>query len=554
MKKILLSIGLGMLSFLATSQVAFNVDSPLSISGSYNFTYSNGGSWGSPDLTLPASAVIDTLAIVRDGSSSSDSLGCQTLINPTEINGKIAVVYRGDCEFGVKAKNAQDAGAVAVVIINNIAGAPIEMAGGSMGGQVTVPVVMVSDLTGATLVNAMATDDVVVFIGNKTGRFPNDLVIDKQEVIRPKYTTYVEELGTNSTSLDLQVGAWVRNYGYNTQHNIKLTCDITKDGTGVYNNVSTTIDSLPTGDSIFVTLPTYDQANTMGEYEMIYNVSSDSTESFPDDNIVKSKTIVNDKYISRGEVDPTTKMPITTGSYYWMKKTCINFIDSNASRLGVRGMIFSATATRTDSLTGKYLDITAYTWDGASTNTLNQEFNYGYDFNSDLSRENITYNFPQGFALEDNQNYLFCIENNGSDTIYLGATEAAYRQTTTTYNSVFSIFQGTNNSYANYIDIAPAITLETLPAAIVGVDKKEKENIIAYPNPAKDMISIPVGNLDLKEVVIYDLTGKIVNSQNINNVNNMLKLDVTHIPNGIYVVSLVHTDDSTSKINVVIGR
>ncbi len=47
------------------------------------------------------------------------TLGCNSLVNASEISGKIAVVDRGDCFFTEKVKSAQNAGAVAVIVVNN---------------------------------------------------------------------------------------------------------------------------------------------------------------------------------------------------------------------------------------------------------------------------------------------------------------------------------------------------------------------------------------------------------------------------------------------------
>jgi hypothetical protein len=45
--------------------------------------------------------------------------GCTTPINSDEIAGNIALVDRGNCYFIIKVKMAQDAGALAVVVVNN---------------------------------------------------------------------------------------------------------------------------------------------------------------------------------------------------------------------------------------------------------------------------------------------------------------------------------------------------------------------------------------------------------------------------------------------------
>jgi hypothetical protein len=80
------------------------------------------------------------------GSSSTD--GCSALSNPSAVAGKIALVNRGTCNFTVKAKNAQNAGAIGVVIANYSASV-VNMSG--TDATVTIPVVSVSSTDASTL-------------------------------------------------------------------------------------------------------------------------------------------------------------------------------------------------------------------------------------------------------------------------------------------------------------------------------------------------------------------------------------------------------------------
>jgi hypothetical protein len=75
--------------------------------------------------------------------------GCSALTNGSAVAGRIALVDRGGCNFTVKVKNAQNAGAVGVIVANNVTGDVIQMGGGDL--TITIPSLMVTLTDGATL-------------------------------------------------------------------------------------------------------------------------------------------------------------------------------------------------------------------------------------------------------------------------------------------------------------------------------------------------------------------------------------------------------------------
>lgn len=86
--------------------------------------------------------------IVSDGTFA-DSLGCQPIVNGAELAGKIAIIYRGTCGFTQKVLNAQNAGAIAVIVITNNSQAAISMTGSNPA--IVIPSVMISRADGARL-------------------------------------------------------------------------------------------------------------------------------------------------------------------------------------------------------------------------------------------------------------------------------------------------------------------------------------------------------------------------------------------------------------------
>ncbi|HRQ66561.1 MAG TPA: M36 family metallopeptidase [Xanthomonadaceae bacterium] len=106
---------------------------------------------------LPEGGIEGELVPVDDGSGENGIEGCAALVNGAAISGNIAVIRRGSCEFGLKALNAQQAGAAAVVIFNNQGDATVGMGPGAQGGLVTVPTVSIGQGSGEAIVAASPT-------------------------------------------------------------------------------------------------------------------------------------------------------------------------------------------------------------------------------------------------------------------------------------------------------------------------------------------------------------------------------------------------------------
>ena len=99
-----------------------------------------------PTATGPISG---DLVLVDDGIvGGTVNDGCEPFAG---VSGKIALLERGFCTFVIKVKNAQNAGAVAVVVANNVTGFPITMGGAD--ATIVIPSVMVS-LDDANLLRA----------------------------------------------------------------------------------------------------------------------------------------------------------------------------------------------------------------------------------------------------------------------------------------------------------------------------------------------------------------------------------------------------------------
>ncbi|MCP3959441.1 MAG: hypothetical protein GY719_16450 [bacterium] len=96
---------------------------------------------------LGAGVTGDVVAALDGTGTTTDA--CQAITNGGAVSGNIALVDRGSCAFTVKAQNAENAGATAVIVANNVSGTPFSMAGTDPG--LTIPSVMVSMDDGALI-------------------------------------------------------------------------------------------------------------------------------------------------------------------------------------------------------------------------------------------------------------------------------------------------------------------------------------------------------------------------------------------------------------------
>jgi hypothetical protein len=112
------------------------VDPPSSAAGQYQ---ASGAAFGS----APTAAGFSGPIVLANDAVAPTSDGCQSFTVPT---GAIALVDRGNCDFVVKAANAQAGGAGALIVANNQPGAPFTMGGSNPA--VTIPAVMVTLASG----------------------------------------------------------------------------------------------------------------------------------------------------------------------------------------------------------------------------------------------------------------------------------------------------------------------------------------------------------------------------------------------------------------------
>ncbi len=578
-------------------QVVCSGVSPASIAGNYAFSWGTpANTWGSPDFNIPGTYVQDTLMLVDDGSIGNSIIsgvplanyGCGTLIN--NLSGKIAVVYRYDggtastiCYMSEKALIAQNAGAIAVLIVNRpSAGADIGTGGLTVAPSVTIPVVLLNFNDGEILRAEMQNGPVTMFLGNKTGLFANDLALRTEAALIPKKGFFPTLLAQNETEFNFDLGARIYNPGNLPQGNISLRATVTNPaGNLVYDNsvsamyidINDSIDVAP-GENFTLadfSLSTY----PVGTYTLTYTASmmdlnmTNIVDEYASDNSISYSFTISDSIYSAAKVDtanglPNAKIfyrPSTNNQTY---SICSVISDPNASRLAVEGLYFAAvkgTAVPGDSLlTGEEISVYLYKWEDVFVDLNDPSFGFGtltevaqayYYYPSELGYETVFAPFNEPIVLTDNDRYLACVQTVNTN-VYFGHDNTNYTWNTDYYLQPICPNENDGAYYTNGfgLDIPNALGIKVMEP-VTSANELTNVKILAYPNPAMNSVTIALKASGKIALTVTDISGKIVLNSTELLLNEKAEIDISTLESGVYLLKIRTNDGQTSQINVV---
>ncbi|MEO8772616.1 MAG: M36 family metallopeptidase, partial [Ferruginibacter sp.] len=137
--------------YLWDTAATLTVNTPASIARSYSATESG---FSNVNKLINVGPVTGNVVRFNDDASGTTHEACAAPAN--SLTGKIALIDRGTCTFVIKVKNAQNAGAIGVIMVNNVVGPNVTMAGAD--NTITIPAVFISQADGVTFASQVANN------------------------------------------------------------------------------------------------------------------------------------------------------------------------------------------------------------------------------------------------------------------------------------------------------------------------------------------------------------------------------------------------------------
>jgi hypothetical protein len=85
----------------------------------------------------------------------------------------------------------------------------------------------------------------------------------------------------------------------------------------------------------------------------------------------------------------------------------------------------------------------------------------------------------------------------------------------------------------------------TITQTTTGLNSYLENNISLYPNPANDYIDVRVDELNVTNMEVYDVYGKLINTVNV--INNPTRINVSGLATGMYFVRVTTEQGVATK-------
>ncbi|MFK7809387.1 MAG: PA domain-containing protein [Saprospiraceae bacterium] len=543
------------------------------------------------------------------GAALTDTVWCGQLIyaDPNDacmditqdLTGQIALIDRGTCEFGFKVLNAENQGAIAAVVVNNVPGGPAGMGPGAVGAQVTIPSLMISQEDGDIIKAAFDDGAINVCLGNIV--FDVDLSASISDVTAPYNATIPSSQITDENSASFLPEARVTNIGNNPVSNVTvdLSIDFTEAGaassTNVYSEGADMDDTLEP-DSIATTeLSSFDYSQSAeGTYTITYTFETDSIEEQLADNVVESELFITENVYCKGgwvmdEDRPFAPIAFTTqdgGTIEFL--TGFEILKGDGFRLDSVKSFVSIAADDAPTLEDVSIEAKIYAWDDddEDDNAISDEITLvasgTYTFDDDATNGEFftvpiddILSLEDGYVLSDDTKIFVGLRYVGDASVFFGfdntksfsfANDAGYTDPTNTDLPYFFTtaalsgtgvpdFDGGLQIFGNSQDhLACGIYVNEFVSNITTLTDEEAK-VELFPNPASEVLTSKVVLEELTsklEYNIYDMQGRMIFSVVKNNIKEDInEFNIEQLPAGVYNLNIT-TDKGikTERFNV----
>lgn len=160
------------------------------------------------------------------------------------------------------------------------------------------------------------------------------------------------------------------------------------------------------------------------------------------------------------------------------------------------------------------------------------------DQTQDPGAGNLFYTVPDYFATGE-----ALAEDNCTDPVVITSQDPAPGELLS--DDEYTVTLTAEDEYGNVSTCTFTLTVEST----LGTGENVLDSAISmYPNPANNLVTITnSSNIQLDKAVIYDVTGKLVGSHNLQDMTGEKSIDISSLASGIYVVQLSSDNASTVK-------
>ncbi|HMQ46126.1 MAG TPA: T9SS type A sorting domain-containing protein [Saprospiraceae bacterium] len=557
---------------------------------------------------FPAEITAD-IAFVNDGEtvpSDNDTwspvgfYGCVAPVNGEELNGKIAMTGRGTCEFGVKVQNVESSGAVAAIVANR---APLGLTVGThTDGLVWMGAGAVGDLTVIpslfiTYEDRKIIEDLSALIGGPVNiTILNNYMYDAS-------ATYAHGTDVNQAKVLDSIQLVLINRDTLPIPNVEVTATITAPG-GSTTTLTASIDTLapPPVDLSGELRVFFDEysPSEVGTYTIEFSASTEAGNTPLDSETLSISFDVSDDYVLRldnGDIYENVNFELNEAAYQGAgtlifnigaiyrtgatatSATYASFAIANAAELAP-GLTFSlelfdadpdgdgnldndaSNAVDRNDFAGNFLGSAEYELEGTETG-------------SDL----ILVEFETPIALEANKTYILMLNHNGllDDNFSPPAYSVAGDHNLAGYGNVWEMATIGTETYVFEVDgfewwnddtpglphggLRPVLRLHLdgyVPVGTEDLPVLAADRFTMMPNPATELVNLQFDLENISEQVqvkVIDMMGKVVMSAQYENVQQDTRvLNVSQLPTGTYLVSVLTQEGYRTKKLVVSGR